>query len=180
MILHISTTYFIRRRYVRADLYASVIKFSFVRTFRWILWFLSSQSLNVPCEDQKNGWQLPLHEGNKLPANDNCPRVWTGKIYIDSFLVGSSREWSQTPEYLTFRTILCINPSLEEHIDSPNHSWGSFEFWLWIFMKHVCMFVFACVENVYVIVENFFYFVVGLLIWNCSTTSSRVWIRRGV
>ena len=62
-----------------------------------------------------------LHSAQPL-TNDNCPRVLTGKIYIDSFLVGSSREWSQTPEYLTFRTILCINPSLEEHIDSPNHS----------------------------------------------------------
>ena len=36
---------------------------------------------------------ITLHSAQPL-ANDNCPRVLTGKKYIDSFLVGSSRERS--------------------------------------------------------------------------------------
>ena len=124
------TWYFIRITYfIRRTHHASVIFWNFHLYVRSSgLWFSSSQSLNLPSEDKKKTVVLFPYLAH-LPTNDNCPRVWTGKIYIDSFLVGSSRERSQTLEYLTFRTLLCINPTKEEHIDSPNHS-----FWRKIFI----------------------------------------------
>ena len=69
MILH---AYFIRRKYFLwhdtsyrpRTLHTAFVRESrfickchiFVRTFRWSLWFSSSQPLNLPSEDKKKGW----------------------------------------------------------------------------------------------------------------------------
>ena len=50
-VLH--TTYVRESRFICK---CHIFKFSFVRTFRWSLWFSSSQPLNLPSEDKKNGW----------------------------------------------------------------------------------------------------------------------------
>ena len=50
-VLH--TTYVRESRFICK---CHIFKFSFVRTFRWNLWFSSSQPLNLPSEDKKNGW----------------------------------------------------------------------------------------------------------------------------